>query len=553
MASQSSKTLELQPNMSECSTPDKRENLEMAPAPKPLVWVSGWRLMAIAIGQTLALFIVQSESSITSTAITSITDDLGSFEKSSWVFTAYLLTYSAFPILLSKLSDILGRKQVLLSCILLFVIFSGACGASQTLVQLIMFRWVKGLGAGGVVAICIGYGFELRPPEKWPVHSSILTIAAAIAVAISPLIGAAFAVKRQWRWCFLLSVPIGVTASAILLIGMPRKLQLEPASRFEGPQARSQILSRLKRLDFPGAVMLVAASVFLMTALQLAAEGYSFRSPRVLILLILSPVSLVAFATWQWVIARNVYDSDPVLPWNLLTNRVFMAAVCNAWLSGSVLVVTVVQIPQRYIIVNGLSAIDAGVRLLPFVVVMASTSVILTIIMAKWKLHAVYCLMIGALLETAGVAGLSQTSMHQEINTSQYGFQILAGIGVGFFNILLLLMTPHIVAKEHLAVGNGAINQFRILGGSLGLSIATVATAPTLRASLLQIIGAQQTALVLDRTNEISNLPSDLQVIVRERFASMYNTQMTILVGISAAQLIVSILQWQKKAIILKK
>ncbi|TGJ79408.1 hypothetical protein E0Z10_g9361 [Xylaria hypoxylon] len=508
-ASQNSKSLELEPKMSECSSPDKRENLAMTLTPKPLV-------------QTLALFMVQSESSITSTAITSITDDLGSFEKSSWVFTAYLLTYSAFPILLSKLSDILGR----------------ACGASQTLVQLIMFRWVKGLGAGGVVAICIGYGFELRPPEKWPVHSSILTIAAAIALAISPLIGAAFVVEGQWRWCFLLSVPIGVTAISLLLLGMPRKLQLEPAARFDGPQARSQILSSLKRLDFPEAAMLVAASAFLMTALQLAAEGYSFQSPRVLILLILSPVSLVAFATWQWIIARNAYDLDPVLPWSLLTNRVFMAAVCNAWLSGSVLVVTIVQIPQRFIIVNGLSAIDAGVRLLPFAVVMASTSVILTIIMAKWKLHAVYCLLIGALFETAGVAGLSRTSIHHEINASQYGFQILAGIGVGFFNILLLLMTPHIVEKEHLAVGNGAINQFRIFGGSLGLSIATVATAPTLRASLLHVIGAQQTALVLDRTNQISNLPLDLQVIVRERFASMYNTQMTILIGISAAQLV---------------
>lgn len=233
--------------------------------------------------------------------------------------------------------------------------------------------------------------------------------------------------------------------------------------------------------------------------------------------------------------------------------------------------VTIVQIPQRFMLVNHLSAIDAGVRLLPFVAVMAITSVILSVMMTTTKVPAVFTLIFGVMCEVAGVAGLSQTPTHDGIQASQYGFQILAGAGVGIFNVILLLLTPHIVDQNDLgelysslgcarvwltrdtAVGNGAMNQFRILGGSLGLSIVTCATSPSLRTQLLEVLTPEQTARVLDRTDQILTLPLATQGLVRERFGNMYNMQMIILIGIAAAQLIVTVLQWQRKAIVLKR
>ena len=115
-----------------------------------------------------------------------------------------------------------------------------------------------------------------------------------------------------------------------------------------------------------------------------------------------------------------------------------------------VLTVSIVQIPQRFMLVNRLSAIDAGVRLLPFAAVMTSSSVIISIVMTKSRIPVVYALLFGACLEVAGVAGLSRTSTQAHVEVSQFGFQVLAAVGVGFFNIILLLMTPHVVDKKDL-------------------------------------------------------------------------------------------------------
>lgn len=112
--------------------------------------------------------------------------------------------------------------------------------------------------------------------------------------------------------------------------------------------------------------------------------------------------------------------------------------------------VTIVQIPQRLVLVHGFSAIRAGVSLLPFAAVMAFTSVVLSVIMAKSKVPAIYTLLLGACIEVAGVAGLSQGSTEGSASASQYGFQVLAGVGVGVFNVILLMMTPHIVETKDL-------------------------------------------------------------------------------------------------------
>ena len=247
---------------------------------------------------------------------------------------------------------------------------------------------------------------------------------------------------------------------------MPKKLRLEPASKPElsqGPGRHKARLNRLKRLDYPGTILFVGAAVFLLTALQQvatgtkAADGSStseWTSPEVLALLVLAPIFLVAFICWQWCIAKYKWESklDPILSWDILTNRVFMAALANAWLSGMVMMVSIVQIPQRFMLVNRISAIDAGVRLLPFAAVMCVASLAVAMISTRTKrgVHVVFALVLGGVLQVAGTAGLSQTSNDLAIDASRYGFQVLAAVGVGIFNYVLILLTPLAVDKKHL-------------------------------------------------------------------------------------------------------
>jgi hypothetical protein len=335
---------------------------------------------------------------------------------------------------------------------------------------------------------------------------------------------------------------------------MPHKLPLEPSYQYAGPGHRTRQLSNLKRVDVLGAAILVGASALLLAGIQQAAEGASFGSPRVVVLLALAPLLLISFITWEWLVTRKVsWNLDPIIPWNLITNRVFIATICNAWLSGMVLTVTIVQIPQRFMLVNERSPIDAGVGLLPFATVMAFTSVVVSVIMSKTPVPVIPTLIFGALLQVGGTAGLSQTSVQPDIEASQYMFQVLSGMGVGLVNIILLLMSPLVADKKLISISNGAINQFRMLGGSVGLAIVTSATASVLKANLLELLSPDEVALVLDRTATILTLPPDKQALVRRSFGSMYNTQMTILIGIAAAQVFITLLKWKREPLVLKK
>jgi MFS family permease len=152
----------------------------------------------------VAIFLVNFEISIVSTSLVSITDDLHHFGRRSWVVTAYLMTYTAFMVVLAKLSDIIGRKTVLISCLAVFTIFSGACGAAQTMNQLIVFRALQGLGASGVYSVVMVVFFEMVPREAYPRYSVIVTGLFAISLFLGPLLGGVINQSTTWRWVFIL-------------------------------------------------------------------------------------------------------------------------------------------------------------------------------------------------------------------------------------------------------------------------------------------------------------------------------------------------------------
>ncbi|MCJ1438935.1 hypothetical protein MMC27_008325, partial [Xylographa pallens] len=170
-------------------------------------WIVGWKLRLIVLGLCLSLFMVQMESSVTSTSILAITNDLGGFEQNAWIFTAYFFTYGGLLIIWSKLSDIFGRKPLLITAVAIFIVSSGVCGASQTIIQLIMFRWVQGIGGCGIYAIATLLFFELVPPVKFANYTALATAVVSLAMSMGPLIGGAINSNGGtgiWRWVFLI-------------------------------------------------------------------------------------------------------------------------------------------------------------------------------------------------------------------------------------------------------------------------------------------------------------------------------------------------------------
>ncbi|ROV86862.1 hypothetical protein VMCG_10813 [Cytospora schulzeri] len=167
-------------------------------------YLQGARLHFTTAAICMVLFLSNLEIPVVTTALVGISDDLGGFRKASWVTTSYLLGYAAFIIIFAKISDVFGRKSMLLLTTVAFCIFSGACGAAQTMDQLIIFRAFQGLGGSGDFALCSVIILDLVPSHKYAEYSSNISIVYAISLCVGPIIGGAIIENSTWRWIFLL-------------------------------------------------------------------------------------------------------------------------------------------------------------------------------------------------------------------------------------------------------------------------------------------------------------------------------------------------------------
>ncbi|ORX93616.1 major facilitator superfamily domain-containing protein [Clohesyomyces aquaticus] len=506
----------------------------------------GWRLHGVTFWLLLSLFVAQMDTSITSTSLLTITDQLGGFKKSSWVFTAYLLTFCGFQLIWAKLSDIISRKTTILITLLLFTIFSGACGASQSLTQLIMFRWLQGIGGSGIFALTQLVFFEMVPPSKWPLYVTFLTGTVALSLITGPLIGGAIARSGHWRWIFLPNVPVCGISIIGLFIMFPAKLWNEPSASDE---SSSFSIGALRRIDVLGGLVLLGACLLVSTGLQQAALGYSWSSSFVLPLLILTAPLVLAFFAWEWFITTRRKFPEPVFPWRFCRSRICVGMILNTFLSGAVLMICLVQIPQRFITVNGLSSLGAAVRLLAFGAFVPSGSALAGALMSKMKISPCIIILFGAIFQLVGAVLLSGIPTTPDLHSPQYGYQVLLGIGVGFVACGLILLVPVATEKRDLAVGTASVAQFRILGSLIGISIATSISTPYLRTHLEEVLSPKMLLSVLEKTENLFLLPRETQNTVKSIFGESFNIQIKLAIGFSAAQFFATAMMWTNRLV----
>ncbi|KAF2729272.1 MFS multidrug transporter-like protein [Polyplosphaeria fusca] len=505
-------------------------------------YVTGWKLRVICIGLLVSLYIGQLETTITSSAVLDITNHLGGYAKSPWIFTAYLLTYCGLQMIWAKLSDIIGRKISFLTALAIFVVFSACCGASQTLIQLIMFRWCQGIGGSGVFILTQVVFFELMPPEKWPQNLSLVSAIIAFSMVCGPLVGGALSNHGQWRWIFLLNVPIGASMFVLLLLFFPKRLWNEPATA--APKENKMLSSKsLRRVDVLGSALLLGGCILVATGLQQHILGYAWKSSMVLALLIFAAILLISFLTWQWFVTTKRTFPEPVFPWRFCQNRVSLGMCINTYLVGTVLMVFIVQIPQKFMTVHGLSPFSAAVRLLAFgAFIPAGTT--LAGALLKARVPPCYIMVVAIIMELIGTVLLYTRPHHTNITADQYGFQILIGTGLGFMNAALILMVPYVMEKRDLAAGSSAISQLRSLGGLIGVAIAASISLPYVSSHLAQVIRPELAAAILERTDAIRLLSGSELEAVRQIFADSYRLQVKLLIGFVVAQVPVTALMW---------
>lgn len=310
--------------------------------------------IVILLGLTMAMLLAALDQTVVATALPRIVTDLGGLSQLSWVFTAYMLAATVTVPIHGKLSDIFGRRGFFLAGMGIFLLGSALSGISQTMMQLIIFRGLQGIGAGSIMVNTLAVIGDIFPPEERAKWQGMIGGVFALASVIGPLVGGWLSDQFSWRWIFYVNIPLGLLAIAVLAGSIPGKAH--------NPNGRS--------IDIAGAFLIALCLVPLLLAFVWGGSEYAWGSAQIVGLFALSGVSLILFALVEHK-AR-----DPIISFDLFKNRVFSVSVMATFLAGMGMFGAILYLPLFAQGVIGVSATSSGLILMPMMLSMAITSAV---------------------------------------------------------------------------------------------------------------------------------------------------------------------------------
>ena len=403
----------------------------------------------------LALFMAAMEMTVVSTAMPTVVAELGGALHYAWVFTAYMLTSTVTVPIYGKLADLHGRKPVMLVAMALFLLGSMASGQARTMEQLIAFRAVQGIGAGGMQPIALTVVGDIFNIEERAKMQGVFGAVWAIAGLIGPLLGGIIVATLSWRWIFYVNVPFGLVSAAVLSFSLVESIE-----------------RRTHRLDIAGAVLLSAAVV----ALLLGADGHA---PWVLL-----PASVVLIAMFI-VVERRA--KEPILPLQLFGQRIFAASSALSALGGGAMVGLVTFVPLYAQGVLGSTPTEAGSTIATMAVAWPVASAVSGRLMTKVGFRP---LVIGGFFVVAASAlGLTLAMSHGASPMALRIGSAMLGVGMGIANTPLVIAVQTSVGFSQRGVATSSTMFFRNIGGTLAVGVMGVVLARALLSGAARAAG----------------------------------------------------------------
>ncbi|ORY39947.1 MFS general substrate transporter, partial [Rhizoclosmatium globosum] len=406
----------------------------------------------VYIGLMLGLFLSSLDQTIVTTALKAIVEDLGDQPLIPWLGSAYLLTAAPVQTLYGKFADIFGRKWVFVFAISVFEIGSLICGAATSMAMLIAGRAIAGIGGGGIfscVIIIISDIVSIRDRGK---YQGAFGAVFGLASVVAPLAGGLFVDHATWRWCFYLNLPLGAITLYTIIFMFPK-------DAVEGT-----FRDKIARVDFLGGLAVCAATVALITPLQLGGSTWEWNSAPVYAMFVAAAVLAAVFVYIELKIAK-----EPIVPAGLFINSSVVVLLIIGVLMGAVFFGGFYFVTLYFQIVFGQSATQAGLSLVPLVIGLIFTSIGSGLFVSRYGKYKLF-FFIGPVLLSGGI-GLMSSLDASSVEWMRFIYLMVFGMAMGSMMQMRIIALQSSVPRELIAVGTAVAQTAQSLGSALGVAI----------------------------------------------------------------------------------
>lgn len=399
----------------------------------------------LLIGLVIAMFFAALDNTIVGTAMPRIVGDLGGVSMMTWLTTAYLLTSTTVVPIAGKLADLLGRRTVYVTGLIVFMVASALCGMANNMTELIIFRGLQGVGGGVMMPmamIVIGDLFTGKARAKF---QGVFGAVFGLASVIGPQIGGWIVDSFNWSWVFYINLPVGIIATILISLGLKGRKQTGPI-----------------QFDLAGMFTMIVGIVSLLLALSLGGKDYSWDSWQIIGLIVLSIIGLVSF------VIVEMKAKEPILPMHLFKNRTFTFLNLIGFFMGVGMFGAITFVPFFMQGILGVSATESGTIMAPMMISMIVASVIGGQLVYKIGLKTQ--IIIGMFIMAGGFGLLTSLNMDSS-KLIATAYMAIIGFGMGLVMPLLTIALQESFSKKELGVVTSSSQFFRSIGGTFGITV----------------------------------------------------------------------------------